>query len=531
MNTNQITLNENIPKGIKNLGKTCYMNSGIQAIFQLSKIFNLFQDKINNLNNEDDQILKSFLELYLLKNTQTNLLNPSNFRENFIKKYKAYSKFEANDSLFFIFDLIEYLNSINNNVNKLLNIQKKQIIKCTICNNEKEIYFCENYLSLQLPKDINNFKDIKTIYNLKFFIFIDKKFQCKIIQLEINKDTKLKDIKKDIYNQIKCDIDRIFFVKFDNYKIVKKIYLKDNDSKTIFKSLEKGKEICAYYNYELNQSTNFIFLYLIYFKDDYLLDFDLTNYPLLIINQNKFFDLNKIKLIIEEFLNYNKINYDDKLLFNYHINKNCFLCNKKDDIFCQINNSFEYNNDFLILYLKVNNNYLIFNNINEKLKNNFNSLIDIKNNVTTLNELIQNEDTFEEIIDNFYCQNCRKFCKINKMIKIINLPYYLIIKLNRLNSNKGMGENFFLNFISKNYLNKNESFIYFPLNLEIFNQKYELISVIYHEMFFGFGHFYTICKQKDEKWYKCDDNKIEFLKKKDKILNKNAYVLFYQQKN
>ncbi len=49
-------------------------------------------------------------------------------------------------------------------------------------------------------------------------------------------------------------------------------------------------------------------------------------------------------------------------------------------------------------------------------------------------------------------------------------------------------------------------------------------------MYFGFGHFYTICKQKDDKWYKCDDKKIELLKK-DKILNKNAYILFYQQKN
>ena len=72
MKTNQIVLNENIPKGIKNLGKTCYMNSGIQTIFLLSEIINLFKDKIKNLNNENDQILKSFLELYLLKNTQIN---------------------------------------------------------------------------------------------------------------------------------------------------------------------------------------------------------------------------------------------------------------------------------------------------------------------------------------------------------------------------------------------------------------------------------------------------------------------------
>ena len=115
------------------------------------------------------------------------------------------------------------------------------------------------------------------------------------------------------------------------------------------------------------------------------------------------------------------------------------------------------------------------------------------------------------------------------MIRILKLPYYLTIKLNRINSNKGMGENPLLNFISKKYLNKNESIIYFPFNLEILNQNYELISVIYHEMFFGFGHFYTICKQEDDKWYKCDDKKIEFLKK-DKILNKNAYILFYQQK-
>ena len=103
------------------------MNSGIQTIFLLSEIINLFKDKIENLNNENDQILKSFLELYLLKNTQINFLDPTNFRENFIKKYKAYSKLESNDSLFFIFDLIEYLNSINNNVNKLLNIQKNKL--------------------------------------------------------------------------------------------------------------------------------------------------------------------------------------------------------------------------------------------------------------------------------------------------------------------------------------------------------------------------------------------------------------------
>ena len=82
------------------------MNSGIQAIFLLSKIFNFFEDKIKNIENEDDKILKSFFELYLSKNTQNDLLDPTIFRENFIKKYKAYSKFESNDSLLFIFNLI-----------------------------------------------------------------------------------------------------------------------------------------------------------------------------------------------------------------------------------------------------------------------------------------------------------------------------------------------------------------------------------------------------------------------------------------
>ena len=115
--------------------------------------------------------------------------------------------------------------------------------------------------------------------------------------------------------------------------------------------------------------------------------------------------------------------------------------------------------------------------------------------------------------------------KISSVIKIWKSPKYLIIQLKR--------------FDGKN--NKDNRFIDYPikgLNLEKYNTgydrddaKYDLISVGIHIGVDNLGHYYAYTLHKSN-WYRFDDSSIFKINENDiknKVVNKNAYILIYKK--
>ena len=159
----------------------------------------------------------------------------------------------------------------------------------------------------------------------------------------------------------------------------------------------------------------------------------------------------------------------------------------------------------------------------------------IKNLEESLNKYI-----IPEKIESYNCEKCEKKVSINRKSLISKLPNYLVIHLKRLVKN-----------LENDKLDKKNSRFEFPIKLNIkkyyYTDKNEENKDIYYEYNLkGInihngnaegGHFTTIAKEDNEKWYKFDDTIIsefdmnnldnECFGGEDKF--KTAYLLFYEK--
>ena len=133
----------------------------------------------------------------------------------------------------------------------------------------------------------------------------------------------------------------------------------------------------------------------------------------------------------------------------------------------------------------------------------------------TEDQILDNDNKWKNEEDN-------KYYDVIKSLKVWKFPKILIVHLKRF----------------KNNINKINQFVDIPLdNLDLRkycigydknDSIYSLYGVCNHIGNQDGGHYYSYCKFNDE-WYKFDD--INVLKIKDnKIITKNAYLLFFEKK-
>ena len=130
----------------------------------------------------------------------------------------------------------------------------------------------------------------------------------------------------------------------------------------------------------------------------------------------------------------------------------------------------------------------------------------------------------EETLDKkntWLCPSCKKQVQAKKSIKIKRCPQILIIHLKRFNQFSASKNSTSVNY--EETLNMKDVI---PGST---NQKYKLISVIYH---FGniFGGHYTAAAldKMTNQWYYYDDSSVSPIMPA-KVISGNAYVLFYQR--
>jgi ubiquitin carboxyl-terminal hydrolase 8 len=170
---------------------------------------------------------------------------------------------------------------------------------------------------------------------------------------------------------------------------------------------------------------------------------------------------------------------------------------------------------------------------------------DFKNNVfdpfneISLNMCIGDSDKIEDILEmnfkqelnnDWICEKCnKKGC--NKKTELWSLPNHLIVHLKRYDANDKKIDKL-VNFPLKN-LNMTP---YLCKSKEVTdNYIYDCYAINYHIGDTSSGHYYSACKNLNEKWYCMDDGNVSMYDSSEKILNsqlvnKDAYILFYVRK-
>lgn len=115
------------------------------------------------------------------------------------------------------------------------------------------------------------------------------------------------------------------------------------------------------------------------------------------------------------------------------------------------------------------------------------------------------------------CDSCKHKSRSTKTIKLWRNPCILIVSLKRFTPE----------------LRKNSKKIDIPETLDIspysltnYSNNYTLVAVAHHCGSYNSGHYYAMCKGRDEVWYECDDLDI---RKKTNPNHDYGYVYFYER--
>ena len=216
----------------------------------------------------------------------------------------------------------------------------------------------------------------------------------------------------------------------------------------------------------------------------------------------------------------------------------CDHCNSADCIFCP----FSYSQDDLVSTLKNSQvkqrSYLCYLNYNNE-EIDINKLITIYKKIypenryfTKFTSNMEKEYSIDNCItqlsmkeqldkDNtWYCPKCKEHREAFKQLEIMICPKILIIQIKRF---KPLGYFVFAT-------TKNETFVDYPIDLEIKNTKYKLFAISQHIGNTFFGHYKAACFCEGD-WYIFNDDNVDKAPSNKSIVNSNGYLLFYEKVN
>jgi ubiquitin C-terminal hydrolase len=133
------------------------------------------------------------------------------------------------------------------------------------------------------------------------------------------------------------------------------------------------------------------------------------------------------------------------------------------------------------------------------------------------------DNYFKEEIIEYKCDNCKKTDENIIIKQIIDNKKYIIITIKKFDYNSSLG-----------ILTKKHEYISYPLLLDINKyslnntNNYKLVSIINHIGMLNYGHYYSDVLF-ENKWFRCNDDKVNLIQLNKVTDNNNAYILIYKK--
>ena len=505
------------PKGLSNIGATCYMNATLQCFYHVKKLTEYLINKkyyIDSISIKQNSITYAYLNLIneLYNKNGKEYIEPYEFKDILSKNNPLFKGIAANDSKDLILYLEEALHdelkikkNIGNDFNRNINLDQRN----------------ENAILTYFIKDFS--KETSIIKDLFHFITKTKTFcqNCKNIIFNFQTNNFLIFPLQKIYNESTNN------TKSNSYNNIFSNNINMINSNIYGNNLNINQNN-NYYNNIFNNNNNNIY----------------QNYNNnLIGNEN----LRNPSNEINNYYNYNLYKNDNNNLFNSKLNKDSKGNKNKDNLnhFNRSPNIRIYNNN--------NRKDIIYNNIfsrdknkiDNKYKNKYNNRFllgsgppkgnfpmsyktQILSNKPKLN-LYQCFESFSkpEILsgeNQQYCNSCNQMSNATYITTIYSTCNILILILNY-----GKGILFECDVDFDEYIDISK----YVQQTNISPVKYRLLGIIVHIGPSSMsGHFIAYCRQQDNSWYKFNDSivsKATF----NEIKNSNGipYVFFYENAN
>ena len=559
--------------GLRNIGNTCYLNSGLQCLFHTKPLFtytNSFSYLSDLRSDYSTNLFSEFAGLIQHSQNETSPASTYNFKlalSQYASQFYSNIQQDCQEFLSFLLDglheevntkspseIVEIIPECKNKTDEelkeiywqnfkiknnsiIIDIMHGQLKSELMCPDCKQITLSfDPFSMISLPIPDNSLKII-------YFVLVNPE-SCLMGKLEITKESLVSDIRIKISQLLDleefelAELSNGYFVKFlsDDKKVKKRstvLVYKKNLSKNEFIDEDFKYVVLSFKTKSNNGSLNKIGKpHLILtdicssLKDLYC---QVLEYTLVMRNIKYSSIAVEFNKRLSSYASKSYLNTDEfKLIFDEHFNCTCPNCYQVNCSGCLI----KCTTDLVAQYfLSTTERFLrITVVLSNKVKEiecfdrlDFHWTCDLKDSQKSNLSLADCFELFyctEQLDDenSIFCSSCKKNTKILKTLEIVRLPQILIIHLKRFQKR---GLNYFKNNASIDYPIEN-------LDLGKFSQQsgvYSLYSVVEHHGTLNCGHYTSICKGSDLKWRLFDD---DIVKPATSIISSSAYILFYE---
>jgi ubiquitin carboxyl-terminal hydrolase 8 len=153
--------------------------------------------------------------------------------------------------------------------------------------------------------------------------------------------------------------------------------------------------------------------------------------------------------------------------------------------------------------------------------------LNINDDTKTLEECFDYNMNGVEILDDdnkWFCEECKEKKNGRRTNRVWTLPPVLIIQLKKYNKSRKVNTTITFDMDDLD-LTKYIS----PIKNNKTKYKYELYSVNNHSGGLNGGHYWSLCKKSDDKWYNFNDSCVSPISK-SKVIGEDNYILFFRRK-